>query len=152
MGARLQQVYNRCVGTRYCANNCPYKTRRFNWFNYHPQAGREEVALNPDVTVRSRGVMEKCTFCVQRITEGKIAAKAISGPLADGAIRPACAQSCPADAIVFGDLNDGQSRVAQLMMSPRRYRVLEELGVRPSVGYLAVVRHGSGGKGEASHG
>jgi len=146
-----EQVYNRCVGTRYCANNCPYKVRRFNWFNYHKEQRREDLVLNPDVTVRSRGVMEKCTFCVQRIAAAKIEAKAAGHELVDGAIRMACEQSCPAQAIVFGDLNDPKSRVARLMASRRRYRVLEELGVRPSVGYLAVVRHQGGADEEASH-
>ncbi len=147
-----EQVYNRCVGTRYCANNCPYKVRRFNWFNYRKQASREDLVLNPDVTVRSRGVMEKCTFCAQRIMGAKLEAKAAGRPLADGDVRVACEQSCPAAAIVFGDLNDPASRVAGLMESSRRYKVLEELGVRPSVGYLAIVRRELGGEQEASDG
>lgn len=135
-----QQVYNRCVGTRYCANNCPYKARRFNWFDYQPQARLEDLALNPDVTVRSRGVMEKCTFCVQRIQEAKIEAKRAGAPLAADAIQTACQQSCPARAIVFGDMNDPESEVSRWMRSRRYYRVLEEFNFRPSVGYLAVVR------------
>jgi Fe-S-cluster-containing dehydrogenase component len=135
-----QQVYNRCVGTRYCANNCPYKTRRFNWFNYPREDRLANLVLNPDVTVRTRGVMEKCTFCVQRIQEAKIEAKASGTPIADGAIRTACQQSCPANAIVFGDVNDPKSRVAALARDGRAYRVLEELSVGPAVRYLKIVR------------
>ncbi|HHQ47532.1 MAG TPA: 4Fe-4S dicluster domain-containing protein, partial [Acidobacteria bacterium] len=143
-----EQVYNRCIGTRYCENNCPYKVRRFNWFNYHKRDTREDLVLNPDVTVRSRGVMEKCSFCAQRIMEAKMEAKEAGRPLADGDVRVACEQSCPAKAIVFGDLNDPESRLAAMMADPRRYGVLSELGVRPSVGYLAVVRNGKeGGRG-----
>jgi MoCo/4Fe-4S cofactor protein with predicted Tat translocation signal len=136
-----QQIYNRCVGTRYCANNCPYKVRRFNWFNYPRQDPFANLVLNPDVTVRSRGIMEKCTFCVQRIQDGKAEAKRRGVPLEDGAIQTACQQSCPAQAIVFGDMNDPKSRVAQLNKSGRHYRVLEEINVRPSVGYLRLVRN-----------
>ena len=136
-----EQIYNRCIGTRYCENNCPYKVRRFNWFNYRKKGTRQDLVLNPDVTVRSRGVMEKCSFCVQRIMEAKMEAKEENRLLADGDIRVACEQSCPAQAIVFGDTNDPKSRVAAIMKDPRRYGVLSELGVRPSVGYLAVVRN-----------
>ena len=131
-----QQVYNRCVGTRYCANNCPYKTRRFNWFDYPHEDRFANLVLNPDVAVRSRGVMEKCSMCVQRIEEARIEAKQRGIPIADGAIQTACQQSCPADAIVFGDLNDPKSRIAQARVDPRHFRLLEELGVDPSVGYL----------------
>ena len=136
-----QQVYNRCIGTRYCANNCPYKGRRFNWFNYAHDDQFENLVLNPDVAVRSRGVMEKCTFCVQRIQEAKIEAKCRGERVADGAVGTACQQSCPARAIYFGDLNDPTSQVSKMMADPRRYRLLEELNVRPSVGYLTVVRN-----------
>ena len=136
-----QQVYNRCVGTRYCANNCPYKARRFNWFDYPREDKLYNMVLNPDVTVRSRGVMEKCTFCIQRIQEAKIEARRRGEKLADGDIQPACQQTCPAGAIVFGDMNDPSSRVARLMKSPRHYRVLDDLNVGPSVTYLALVRN-----------
>ena len=143
-----QQVYNRCVGTRYCANNCPYKARRFNWFDYAHTDLVENLVLNPDVAVRTRGVMEKCTFCVQRIQEQKIAAKVRGEAIADGTIQTACQQSCPAQAIVFGDLNDPKSKVAQLVKSGRSYRVLDELGVGPAVAYLKIVRNREQGEGE----
>ena len=135
------QVYNRCVGTRYCANNCPFKVRRFNWFDYGHQDLLQNLALNPDVTVRSRGVMEKCSFCVQRVYTAQADAKVAGRPLKDGDVKSACQQSCPAQAIVFGDLNDPDSRVAALSKDPRRYRVLAELGVGPSVFYLTKVRN-----------
>jgi Fe-S-cluster-containing dehydrogenase component len=145
-----QQVYNRCIGTRYCANNCPYKVRRFNWYNYtdNPRfdynmanpVGR--LVLNPDVTVRSRGVMEKCSLCVQRIAAAKNTAAKTGEPVKDGQIKTACQQACPTDAIVFGDLNDPHSRVAQRVRGERNYRVLDDLGTRPNVSYLKKVRHG----------
>ncbi|MEO8255990.1 MAG: 4Fe-4S dicluster domain-containing protein [Acidobacteriota bacterium] len=135
-----EQVYNRCVGTRYCANNCPYKVRRFNWFDYPHEDRLQNLVFNPNVTVRSRGVMEKCTFCVQRIEESKIEARRLGQPLADGVIKTACEQVCPAQAIVFGDLNDPKSRVAAGAESRRAYRVLEELNTRPAVRYLKLVR------------
>jgi Fe-S-cluster-containing dehydrogenase component len=137
-----QMTYNRCVGTRYCANNCPYKVRRFNFLEYTAtKTEPESLVYNPEVTVRPRGVMEKCTFCVQRIQDGRMRAKGENRPLKDGEIQPACAVSCPSQAIVFGDLKDPQSRVSQLAASGRGYRVLEELGVRPAVTYLADVRN-----------
>jgi Fe-S-cluster-containing dehydrogenase component len=138
-----EQVYNRCVGTRYCANNCPYKVRRFNWFDYPHEDRLQNLVYNPNVTVRSRGVMEKCTFCVQRIEETKIEARRLGSPLADGAVKTACQQVCPAQAIVFGDLRDPKSRVAALAESPRAYRVLEDLGTGPAVRYLKLVRRDS---------
>jgi molybdopterin-containing oxidoreductase family iron-sulfur binding subunit len=146
------QVYNRCIGTRYCNNNCPFKVRRFNWFyNHHgpkhPRAAEqltdvEKMVFNPEVTVRSRGVMEKCTFCVQRIAAAKIAARndgRISIP--DGVVVPACAQACPADAIVFGDLNDPDSRVRRLHAHARSYELLSELNLKARLHYLARVRN-----------
>jgi molybdopterin-containing oxidoreductase family iron-sulfur binding subunit len=136
-----QQVYNRCVGTRYCANNCPYKVRRFNWFDYAHDDAMQNLLLNPDVTVRSRGVMEKCTFCVQRIQEAKAEAARLGISLHDGDIQTACQQSCPAQAITFGNLNDPKSRVAQQARGPRAYQVLEDLNVRPSIHYLMLVRN-----------
>ena len=135
-----QQIYNRCVGTRYCANNCPYKTRRFNWFEYSREDRLANLVLNPDVTVRSRGVMEKCSFCVQRIQDAKAEARREKRALRDGEIQTACQQTCAAQAIVFGDLNDPKSKVAERLKSKRSYRVLEELNVRPSVTYLKIVR------------
>lgn len=136
-----QQIYNRCVGTRYCENNCPYKTRRFNWFNYPREDRLANLVLNPDVTVRTRGVMEKCSFCVQRIQEAKIEARRLGRPVADGEIQTACQQACPAQAIVFGDMNAPRSKVNQMIRSRRRYRVLEEINVQPSVNYLKLVRN-----------
>lgn len=148
-----EQVYNRCVGTRYCANNCPYKVRRFNWFAYAHEDELRNLALNPDVTVRTRGVMEKCSLCVQRIEEGKIASRRRGESVADGSIQTACQQSCPARAIEFGDLRDPTSRVHAALENPRRYRVLEEFNFRPSVAYLRMVRNdGTEHAEEASHG
>ena len=141
-----EQVYNRCVGTRYCANNCPYKVRRFNWFDYPHEDRLQNLVFNPNVTVRSRGVMEKCTFCVQRIEESKIEARRLGQPLADGSIQTACQQVCPAQAIVFGDLNDPKSRASVLNESRRAYRVLDDLNTKPAVRYLKLVRHDSDGR------
>ena len=129
------QVYNRCVGTFYCANNCPYTVRYFNWFE--PEWPEPmQLQHNPDVAIRMAGVMEKCTFCVQRIKRGKEEAKVAGRPVADGDITPACAQSCPAEAIVFGDLADPNSRVSKLAADGRSHRLLEELNTKPKVFYL----------------
>jgi len=148
-----QQIYNRCIGTRYCANNCPYKVRRFNWYDYTEEGtaaafpaqslmrsplGR--LVLNPDVTVRTRGVMEKCSLCVQRIQQGKNEALQRREPVRDGDVRTACQQACPTGAITFGDLDDPESRASRLLADRRAYRVLEELGTRPNVAYLARIR------------
>ncbi len=130
------QVYNRCIGTRYCSNNCPYVARRFNWFQ-RVYPAPEKFGLNPDVSVRERGVMEKCTFCVQRIRDVEERAKLAGEPVKDGAIQPACAQTCAPQAMVFGDLNDPNSAVAKLARNSRAYRLLEELGTQPGVTYLA---------------
>jgi len=134
------QVYNRCVGTRYCANNCPYKVRRFNWFTYewpHPL----NLQLNPDVTVRQTGVMEKCSFCVQRIQKAKLDAKAEGRLVEDGEVQTACMQSCPTQAIVFGNLKDPESRVSRIAKGARAYHMLDELNTRPAITYLAGVTH-----------
>ncbi len=173
-----QMTYNRCIGTRYCANNCPYKVRRFNWFKYHdnqqfsqanPAMNTDlgKMVLNPEVTVRSRGVMEKCSFCVQRIQTGKLTAKKERRPLQDGEVVTACQASCSTGAIVFGDMNNPESKISKLLQidhykevekdgkvekvfnygidkkynNPRAYRVLEEIGVKPNIFYLTKIRN-----------
>ncbi|MGE5547301.1 MAG: 4Fe-4S binding protein [Solirubrobacterales bacterium] len=136
-----QQVYNRCIGTRTCAAYCPYEVRRFNFYDYaHTEAPSVEAQRNPDVTVRSRGVMEKCTFCIQRIERARIAALAGGGQLDGDTVTPACAQACPTNAIHFGDLNRPQGRMAGLRAHPRHYAMLAELNTRPRTTYLARVR------------
>ena len=152
-----QMAYNRCIGTRYCNNNCPYKVRRFNWMDYtgadaipnnrydpaNMTLDLSRMRHNPDVTVRAKGVIEKCSFCVQRIQEKKLTAKNEGRQLEDGELQPACQQACPANAIVFGDLNDPNSKVSKMMQDPRNYHLLEELHTLPSVGYLTKIRNKS---------
>jgi MoCo/4Fe-4S cofactor protein with predicted Tat translocation signal len=142
-------AYNRCVGTRYCANNCPYKVRRFNWFNYWNDSRFDnylnneftQLVLNPDVTARSRGVMEKCSMCIQRIQAGKLEAKLEKRPLKDGDILMACQQACPANAIIFGDGNDPESKVSKALKSERVYYVLEEINTQPGIGYMTKIKN-----------
>ena len=157
-----QMVYNRCIGTRYCANNCPYKVRRFNWFKYHDNEAfgmnlsqnndLGKMVLNPDVTIRSRGVMEKCSFCIQRIQYAKLEAKKEDRRVRDGEVEPACASACPTEALVFGDLKDPESRVAKLLRledkgnkqvvhEPRAFNVLEEVNTRPNIWYFTKIRN-----------
>lgn len=144
-----QMTYNRCLGTKYCANNCPYKVRRFNWYRYTNDKDFDfnltndlgRMVLNPDVSVRSRGVMEKCSMCVQRIQEGKLAAKKDGRRINDGEIQTACAQSCPTNAIVFGNIFDENSQVAKNSKDERMYHMLEEIDVQPSIFYLTKIRN-----------
>ncbi|MFT7033999.1 MAG: MoCo/4Fe-4S cofactor protein with predicted Tat translocation signal [Cyclobacteriaceae bacterium] len=157
-----QMTYNRCIGTRYCANNCPYKVRRFNWFKYHDNSQFPEntsmnndlgkMVLNPDVTVRARGVMEKCSFCVQRVQYGKLEAKKEGRRPVDGEITSACASACPAEALVFGDMKDPKSKISQMLRledgenglevkEERAYNMLEEINVKPNVWYLTKIRN-----------
>jgi molybdopterin-containing oxidoreductase family iron-sulfur binding subunit len=135
-------VYNRCVGTRYCSNNCPFKVRRFNFLLYGDWTSQSlMLQRNPDVTVRSRGVMEKCTYCVQRINQARVAAKLDDREIRDGEVVTACQSACPTEAIVFGNLNDPNSRVSKLKANTLNYRLLEELNIRPRTSYMAVVRN-----------
>ncbi|MEP5050247.1 MAG: 4Fe-4S dicluster domain-containing protein, partial [Alloalcanivorax venustensis] len=139
-----EMIYNRCVGTRYCSQNCPYKVRRFNWYHYTEttaELATPAAAHNPDVTVRSRGVMEKCTYCVQRINQAETDARNEDRPLEDGELRTACQQVCPSEAIEFGDINDRHSAVSRAKASPLNYAMLEELNTRPRTTYLAGVRN-----------
>ena len=134
-------IYNRCVGTRYCSNNCPYKVRAFNWYSYKFPAPLN-WQLNPDVTVRDKGVMEKCTFCIQRIRIAKDTAKDENRKVRDGDVVSACAQTCPSKAIVFGDLMDPESEISKRVHSERGYKVLGDLNTYPSVTYLKKVTRG----------
>lgn len=142
-------AYNRCFGTRYCANNCPYKVRRFNWFNYWNDSRFDnylnneftQLVLNPDVTTRSRGVMEKCSMCIQRIQGGKLQAKMENRKLKDGDVKMACQAACSANAIIFGDANDPESEVSKALRNERVYYVLEEINVQPNIGYMTKVRN-----------
>ena len=134
------QVYNRCVGTRFCSNNCPYKVRRFNFLDYSGRPAEPPLeARNPEVTVRMRGVMEKCTYCVQRITRARIETEKEGRRIADGEVVTACQAACPTRAITFGDLNDAASEVNAVRLSPRHYTLLAELNTRPRTTYLARV-------------
>jgi molybdopterin-containing oxidoreductase family iron-sulfur binding subunit len=138
------QVYNRCVGTRYCSQNCPYKVRRFNFFDYNKditETSPLSLLMNPDVSVRERGVMEKCTYCVQRIAEARISGDISDTPIADGAVMTACQQACPTRAITFGNIKDRGAQVTAEKAEPSSYAMLAELGTRPRTTYLTKVRN-----------
>jgi molybdopterin-containing oxidoreductase family iron-sulfur binding subunit len=142
-------TYNRCIGTKYCGNNCPYKVRRFNWFRYndndkfdfHFNNPLGKMVINPDVTVRTRGVMEKCSFCVQRIQEAKLTVKRKGGNMKEVQIETACQRACPSNAIVFGDLHNADSEISKLHRNERAFSVLDELNVQPSVKYMTKIRN-----------
>jgi molybdopterin-containing oxidoreductase family iron-sulfur binding subunit len=146
-----QMAYNRCIGTRYCANNCPYKVRRFNWFNYPSYKKFTEInpaqddlgrmVLNPDVSVRSRGVMEKCSMCIQKTQATILAAKNEGRVIVDGEFQTACSSACTTGAMVFGDVNDKESKVAKLVEEDRMYHLLEHVGTKPNVFYHVKVRN-----------
>lgn len=154
-----QMTYNRCIGTKYCANNCPYKVRRFNWFkynnnskfDYHFSNDLGKMVINPDVTVRSRGVMEKCSLCVQRIQSAKLSAKRDNRKMDTDEFTVACAQTCSSNAIVFGDLNDANSEVSKLYKNQRGYHVVEELGTKPGVSYLTKIRNAESTNNNNAH-
>jgi len=134
------QIYNRCIGTRFCSQNCPYKVRRFNWFDWEwPEP--LNLQLNPDVTVRSKGVMEKCSFCIQRIKVARTVAKNENRLIRDGEVAPACVQTCPTEALVFGNLMDKESRVRTLVDDVRAYQAMGYLNTKPAVIYLKKVLH-----------
>jgi molybdopterin-containing oxidoreductase family iron-sulfur binding subunit len=136
-------AYNRCIGTRYCSNNCPYKVRRFNYLDYSELGAVEQLARNPDVTVRGRGVMEKCTYCVQRIERSRIEARVSGKTLREVPVVTACQQACPTVAIAFGDLNDPASPVSLMKREGRHYELLHELGTRPRTVHLVRLKNPS---------
>ena len=137
-----EMTYNRCVGTRYCSNNCPYKVRRFNFYKYSDfKTESLKARRNPNVTVRERGVMEKCTYCVQRVNEVRIQAEIEGRPIKDGEVKTACQQACPTSAIIFGNINDQNSAVRKMKDTPLNYGLLEELGTRPRTTYMAKVKN-----------
>ena len=144
-------IYNRCVGTRYCANNCPYKVRRFNWFDYTGIKKPLNMAMNPEVSQRARGVMEKCSFCKSRIKSAQMTAKNEGRPLKEGEVKTACQESCPTQAIYFGDINDKNSEVYRQFHKENSYKLLEELNAVPAVAYQTKIRNAHHLKGASGH-